>query len=277
VADAAGSTETSRDATKVERLLALISPAPIADNRFAIDVSEHVEGHLFGGLVAAQALHAAYTTVDGSRRAQSAHAYFLRRGRPELPIEFEVHRDTDGRSFSARRVAATQEGRPMFTMVCSFHVPEETERVLPSMPEGVADPTSLPIQLLHTLDGCFEVRHPEVAEVDDVEVGVPGLLWIRAAGPLPDDPMLHDCLLFYASDMGMPWNVMAPAHEHTIVSLDHAIWLHGSTRMDEWHHLALEPVALADSRGHYTGRMWHHSGAYVASLAQENLIRPITA
>jgi acyl-CoA thioesterase-2 len=200
----------------------------------------------------------------------------LRRGRPELPIEFEVHRDTDGRSFSARRVAALQEGRPIFTMVCSFHVPEATPRVLHPMPESVADPESWPLQTLHTLDGCFEVRHPEVERPPGVDGGVPASLWMRAVGPLPDDPMVHECLAFYVSDMGTPWNPVAPAHLNVIVSLDHAIWLHGATRMDEWHHVLLEPVALTDRRGFYTGRMWHHDGTHVASLAQEDLIRPIT-
>ena len=257
----------------VERILSVIAPEPVAEDRFAIDVSAYVQGHLFGGLVAAQSLYAAYETVDPERRAQSAHAYFLRRGRPELPIEFEVHRDTDGRSFSARRVAAIQEGEPIFTMVCSFNVLEDTEPMLQPFPEQVPEPSSLLVENVHTLDGCFEVRHGAVGSAERGP-GVPSRLWIRAAGPLPDDHVVHDCLLFYASDMGTPWDRIAPKDGHVIVSLDHAIWLHGSTRMDEWHHLALDPVALTHSRGYYTGRIWHRDGTHVASITQEDLIRP---
>ena len=265
--------DTRPTSTHVARLLSVISPEPVTRDRFAIDISAHVEGHLFGGIVAAQTLHAAYTTVEPGRRAHSAHVYFLRRGRPELPIEFEVHRDTDGRSFSARRVAAIQEGVPIFTMVCSFHVPEDTEPVLQPFPDEVPEPSSLPVENVHTLDGCFEVRHGAVAS-SGRGPGIPGQLWIRAVGPLPDDHVVHDCLLFYASDMGTPWDRIAPKEGHAIVSLDHAIWLHGSTRMDEWHYLSLDPVALTESRGYYTGRIWHRDGTHVASIAQEDLIRP---
>ena len=254
----------------------MICPEPTADDdRFVIDVSRYVEGHLFGGLVAAQSLYAAYETVDSARRAQSAHAYFLRRGRPELPIEFEVHRDTDGRSFSARRVAAVQEGLPIFTMICSFHVPEESETMLEPMPGGVATAGSLPPDTVHTLDGCFEIRH-ELAgrSPDDRDRRLPRQLWVRAVGPLPDDPMLHDSLLFYLSDLGTPWNQQLPEHLQIMTSLDHAVWLHQPVRMDEWHLMDLDHIALADARGFYTGRMWRHDGVHVASLAQENLVRP---
>lgn len=257
----------------IERLVALIGPEPIGENQFVIDISEHVEGHLFGGLVAAQALHAAYRTVAEDRRAHSAHAYFLRRGRPELPIEFEVHRDTDGRSFSARRVAAMQEGMPIFTMVCSFHVSEESTELLQPMPDDVEPPEAMGLDIKHSLGGCFEIHGGASAAGMPGDPRDSGRLWVRAVGPLPDDPMLHDCLRFYASDLGSPWNTRAPAHLRVMVSLDHAVWLHRRTRMDEWHYLDLEALALMDARGFYTGTMWHVDGSQVASIAQENLVR----
>ena len=39
-----------------------------------------------------------------------SHAYFLRSGTDEMPIEYRVKRDLDGRSFSNRRVVASQRG-----------------------------------------------------------------------------------------------------------------------------------------------------------------------
>jgi acyl-CoA thioesterase-2 len=47
--------------------------------------------------------------------------------------------------------------------------------------------------------------------------------------------------------------------------------------MDAWHYIELETTALADARGLYTGRVWHEDGTHVASLAQENLMRPTGA
>ena len=266
----------ARGPADVERLLTLIAPEAVGADRFAIDISEHVEGHLFGGLVAAQALHTAYATVDAPRQVQSAHAYFLRRGRPELPIEFEVHRDTDGRSFSARRVAATQEGLPIFTMVCSFHVPEDTVEVLIPMPDDVPPPAAMAIEEANDLGGCFEVRRLLQDGDGPWERRTTGRLWVRAASPLPDDQVVHDCVAFCASDLGTAWNILAPHHMRVLTSLDHAVWLHRRTRMDEWHHIDLEPSALSDARGLYTGKMWHRDGTQVASLAQENLLRPRT-
>ncbi|HVJ95262.1 MAG TPA: acyl-CoA thioesterase domain-containing protein, partial [Acidimicrobiia bacterium] len=65
---------------------------------------------LYGGQVAAQALRAAGATVPGERIPHSLHGYFLRRGKPEMPVLYHVDRDRDGGSFSARHVRAVQDG-----------------------------------------------------------------------------------------------------------------------------------------------------------------------
>ena len=58
---------------------------------------------LYGGQVAAQALRAAGLSVEPDRLPHSLHGYFLRRGDATRPTVFQVFRDRDGRSFSARR------------------------------------------------------------------------------------------------------------------------------------------------------------------------------
>ena len=257
-----------------ERLTEMVTPEPVGDQRFVVDVAGKLPRHLFGGLVAAQSLQVASTSVDPSRRVHSAHAYFLRRGDPQRPIEFEVHLDTDGRSFSARRVAAVQAGRPIFTMVCSFQVPEVTETALSPMPPDVPEPLEVDLWERHSMAGYLEVRRsPVTARAVGSMHGE--RLWIRAVGPLSDDAVLHDCLRFCASDMGTPW-MPAPGDGKALVSLDHAMWFHEWSRMDEWHYVDLEPHAFLSGRGFYTGRMWHHGGAQVASIAQENLVRATT-
>jgi acyl-CoA thioesterase-2 len=256
-----------------ERLTEMVTPEVVGEQRFRIDVAGMLPRHLFGGLVAAQSLEAASTTVDPTRRPHSAHAYFLRRGDPQRPIEFEVHLDTDGRSFSARRVAAVQDGRPIFTMVCSFQVPEDTETVLSPMPDDVPGPLETDLLVDHSMEGYLEVRQNRSTGRPDGSMQG-DQLWVRAIGPLADDPVLHDCLRFCASDMGTPWKP-APGERKALVSLDHALWFHERSRMDEWHYLDLEPHAFLSGRGFYTGRMWHHGGTQVASIAQENLVRSV--
>ncbi|MGE0305653.1 MAG: acyl-CoA thioesterase, partial [Acidimicrobiia bacterium] len=57
--------------------------------------------HLYGGLVAAQALRAAANTVPEGRLPHSIHGYFLRRGTRDRTNILRVDRDRDGRSYSA--------------------------------------------------------------------------------------------------------------------------------------------------------------------------------
>ncbi|HEY6531372.1 MAG TPA: acyl-CoA thioesterase domain-containing protein [Acidimicrobiales bacterium] len=259
-----------------ERVRRLLAPEALGDDRFAIDTSAHLSGHLFGGLVAAQSLHAAYSTVELPRRIQSVHMYFLRAGHPELPIEFELHRDTDGRSFSARRVVANQEGQAIFSMICSFHGPEQVPQVLPALPTDVTDPPAPEEAVTVDIDGLVELRRDLVEGDDHPDARVSQSMWVRALGPLPDDVVVHDCLLLYASDLGSPWHLARPEGTNVGPSLDHSVWVHQRTRMDEWHHLRHDPVALADARGLYTGRIWRADGTHVATVAQENLVRLIS-
>ena len=57
---------------------------------------------------------------------------------------------------------------------------------------------------------------------------------------MPDDPLLHSCVVTYASDMSLLDSVLEP---HTIrwddgvfmlASLDHCMWFHRQVRADEW-------------------------------------------
>jgi acyl-CoA thioesterase-2 len=63
---------------------------------------------------------AAGLTVPDGRRPHSLHGYFLRPGLVNRPVILRVDRDRDGRSFSARHVAAIQDGEVIFSMLASF-------------------------------------------------------------------------------------------------------------------------------------------------------------
>lgn len=79
---------------------------------------------VFGGQVVGQALYAAKETVPDERLVHSFHSYFLRPGDSKKPIIYDVETLRDGNSFSARRVAAIQNGKPIFYMTASFQAPE---------------------------------------------------------------------------------------------------------------------------------------------------------
>ena len=55
----------------------------------------------------------------------SLHGYFLRGGQADRPTILHVDRDRDGRSFSARHVAARQDGEVIMSLLVSFHVEED--------------------------------------------------------------------------------------------------------------------------------------------------------
>ena len=104
-------------------------------------------------------------------------------------------------------------------------------------------------------------------------------MWLRADGNLPDDPLLHVCLMTYASDMtlldtvllrhGLSW-----ADGHTSgASLDHAMWFHRPFRADRWLLYAQDSPVANGGRGLARGEVFTAEGELVVSVVQEGLIR----
>ena len=224
--------------------------------------------------MAGQALVAAGRTTEGDRPVHSLHAYFLRPGSPGVPIVYQVERVRDGRSFTTRRVTAVQQGRTIFNLTASFHKPEEGsfEHQLPPARE-VPDPESLPTvaqeikehlgALPEALERMarrqpFDIRYvdrlrwtPE--EIKDAEPR--SAVWMRAVGPLGDDPLVHTCALTYASDMTLLDAVRIPVEPlwgprgFDMASLDHAMWFHRPFRADEWFLYDQESPIATGGRG----------------------------
>jgi acyl-CoA thioesterase-2 len=224
---------------------------------------------LYGGQVAAQALRAAGLTVADGRVPHSLHGYYLRSGDAARPTIFRVDRDRDGRSFSARRVVAVQGGKVIFNMSASFHTPEkDTDRQMHRPPDvpapGGLSPAVLP--RLFSIDG----RVPPQPYPD---APWPTRFWARSAVRLPDDPLLHACVLTYVSDIFTGLSPVDHADVSCGPSLDHAVWFHRPVRLDEWVLMDLVPHTVAAGRGWYTGTIHGHDGVLAASLTQETLFR----
>src|SRR5262245_41770143 len=116
--------DASPSANPVADLVSLLDLERIEVNLFRGHSPDDGMKRVFGGQVIAQALVAAYRTVE-NRVCHSLHAYFIRPGDPTVPILYEVDRARDGKSFTTRRVVAIQHGEQIFNMAVSFHVPEE--------------------------------------------------------------------------------------------------------------------------------------------------------
>jgi acyl-CoA thioesterase-2 len=242
---------------------------------------------VYGGQVAAQALRAAGRTVPDDRTPHSLHGYFLRPGHAAEPIRYEVFLDRDGRSYSARRVVALQDGEVIFSMAASFHRRQAGPEVdhptpglpglsglpgLPGRPDGPGPPDSpdeLPVADLYPLPG-IDMRQPEQPYGAPVW---PTRFWARCTEAVGDDPLLHACVLTYVSDVSTGLTALPLAAESFGASIDHAVWFHRPARTDHWLLLDHVPRTVSGGRGWYTGSVTDPSGALMASLTQEAVVR----
>jgi len=229
---------------------------------------------LFGGEVAAQALMAAARTVPDDRLPHSLHGYFLRPGHPQRPVVFLVDRDRDGRSFSARRVAAQQNGEVIWEMSCSFHTVVDGPEYFPARQPDMLAPDRSPAADL-PWGQLLDVRVPPPPDGRPTRERTLDRVWTRVRVDLPDDPVLHACLHVFASDVSAGFGDLVTIDVPTFgPSIDHAVWLHRATRADEWVIWDCSAQKVGGQRGLYTGAAHTEAGELVLMLAQEMLLRP---
>jgi acyl-CoA thioesterase-2 len=276
----------------VDSLLTLLDLESIEVNIFRGGSPPAERQRVFGGQVAGQALVAAARTVEPETRVHSLHAYFLRPGDSRVPILYEVQRIRDGLSFTTRRVTAIQHGRAIFSLSASFQVPEDGFDHSAEMPE-VPAPESLPnLQerwaqaAAETGDGRFEFDLPfDLRNCDwgpeDRQKALPPYqrIWLKATGSLPDDPVLHACVLTYASDMTLLDTALlphglGPIDDVFMASLDHAMWFHRPFRADEWLLYAQDSPSASGGRGFARGSVFTADGKLAVTVVQEGLVRP---
>ena len=251
-------------------------------------------GRVFGGQVLAQAMIASGLTIeDPSRVVHSLHGYFLRPGDIELPITYTVDRLRDGRSFSTRRVQAFQKDQAIFSMIASFQDQDPGLEHQTDMPSDLPAPETLPTtaQLLGDNPNPvaqywaharpFDMRHvpsPVYLSVEGEHVAHQAI-WMKAIGPLPDEPQLHRAAIAYVSDYSILETIIrrhgiAWAHPGLkSASLDHAMWFHRDGRADEWMLYVQESPSAQGGRGLALGRIYSRDGRLLASVAQEGMIR----
>jgi acyl-CoA thioesterase-2 len=253
---------------------------------------------VFGGQVAAQALAAASQTVPAEVSAHSLHAYFLLPGDTAIPIVYDVERIRDGRSFATRRVVARQHGTSIFYLTASFHLAEiglDHQDQMPDVPPPEDCPTMGDLFRKITRRADDRSWEREWAALDVRYAGdsrsSPRLssdaeparaqIWIKAAGPVPDDRICNTCVLAYASDLTLlgvslvPHHVLIVSPQIQPASLDHTMWFHRPFRVDDWLLYDQHSPSASGARGFALGRVFSRDGRLVASVAQEGLIRPL--
>lgn len=280
-------------ASPLDDLVALLDLEIIEVNIFRGHSPEENQVRVFGGQVAGQSLVAASRTVDeNARHVHSLHAYFLRPGDPTAPILYQVDRLRDGRSFTTRRVAAIQHGEVIFNLHASFHSPEPGPDWQITSPPGLQDPSTLPD--FKTRMAPFKEQMGEWYDrprpIDLRYVGGSPLerrgtessgqqVWLRADGSLPNDPVLHACIVTYASDMTLLDTTLLPhglgwsEGGIQMASLDHAMWFHRPFRADDWLLYDQLAISTSNARGLAGGSIYTQGGQLAVTVVQEGLIR----
>jgi len=272
------------------------SSDPVADLVKLLDI-ERIEVNLFrgvspddgvkrvfGGQVIAQALVAAYRTVE-NRVCHSLHAYFIRPGDPNVPILYEVDRARDGKSFTTRRVTAVQHGEQIFNLAASFQVPEEgfvhqSPMPVVKMPDELKSEDELRAMAKDHIPKEFQKQFARPRPIELNKTEAKKQMWMRVRGKVDaNDVALQQCLLAYASDMGILDTATKPHGVNwftggvQMASLDHSMWFHEPFDISDWLLYTMDSPSASGARGFNRGEVFTEAGKLVASVTQEGLMR----
>lgn len=280
---------------RVGALLRLLDVEPMRERLFQGMRKPGGRGRVYGGQVVAQALAAAVKTVGPDRLVHSLHAYFMRPGDEDYPIDYRVEIDFDGRSFCNRRVVAVQKDLPILNLVASFQRPEDGVTHQVAMPD-----VPPPEDLLDQVDYAHMHRDmiPEdiyrfLTRPNPIQwrpIGTPiffrrekaepsSSLWVKTVAPVDADEQTHRTILAFISDMGLlatsalPHGLSSATHSMKMMSIDHAMWFHEDVRADEWLLYTMDSPWSGHARGFNRGMFFRRDGTLVASCSQEGLIR----
>ena len=273
--------------------MAVLDLRRLSEREFEADSLPMPGGRAYGGQVLAQSLLAAGHTVDDDRQMHSMHGYFLRPGDASRPINFEVEVLRDGRSFSARRTHAFQDGKPILSMIASFQLPQEGPEHAVTMPEVPGpDAVASGVDLLAPFEGDaradywlkrtpFDLRHVEgslLFQPDDRPKQYQ-TTWVRLRRRIDASDLMHRALLAFACDQvmlepllrrhGASWQTPGLS----FASLDHAMWWHRPARADEWLLSVQDAPTAQGGRGLGGAWIFSEDGRLVASASQEGMFR----
>lgn len=288
------------DAVTLEDFLRLVDLDPLdgtaADvTRWVGAVQQQPAGRVYGGLLLAQAVVAGGRTVAEGQELLGLQAEFVQGVPTDRPILWEVERVSGSASMSLRRATARdEEGRELFTATTRWG---QVRSDLPSFdrsaarsvpgPDGLAgidqrfgDDDRVPSwwRRPRPVDFRPTVEPPYVRSGERPEGPGRQSVWVRAAGTLPDDPVVEAALLAYLTDMSLLEGAFlvlgAPRHApgSKILSLSHSLVLHGRPGLGDWHQFDATVATMAHGRVLGSGEIFDVEGRLVASAAQLGLV-----
>jgi acyl-CoA thioesterase II len=233
----------------------------------------------FGGQLLAQMVVAADRTVP-DKTVKSLHAVFVRPVELDAPMSLDVDVMHTGRLYASLTVSIVQQER-----LCVRGLV-----LLDTADVELAAHTSLPPRAVHpdedgvhsTLGAAETCVLPEGDLVDAVGPGRPEMLvWVRFAGIPPDDG-LNRALLAYASEPFFFGAALRPHGSSESISstglapavITHTLTFHGPVSAADWNLLHITSPHVGRGRIFGHGEVFSEAGEFVASVSQENQLRP---
>jgi acyl-CoA thioesterase-2 len=272
-------------ASSLSEVLDSLRLTRVSDTSFTGTQLDAPGNHILGGHIAAQALFAAGQTAPG-RAPHSMHTYFLRPGDASRPVEFEVVHLQQGRTFSALRVTARQDGEVLMELMASFSAAHEQFEYQPPMP-AIPEPESLPYVAPHFAEtseagagqwASMRWYERRIADIHSATSTLPPArtrIWWRPDGKVPDDALLASCLTAYLSAV----TLTEPAHAARPIAggsalRDHALWFHRPAVLTDWLLFDQSAPSSADGRCLAGGLMFNRGGDLVCTVKQELYFLP---
>jgi acyl-CoA thioesterase len=266
---------------ELDDLLAVLRLEEVGERSYRAQNAQLTGGSVvFGGQLLAQSIVAG-GLVDPSKDVKSIHTIFSKGASLDQPLEIDVDVMATGRAFASSSVTIRQGERICTRSLVLLSAAEpdlirHQDDAPPVAPPAEATPSS------HGT-GFWELATVGGVDIADPDaVGPPELrVWTRFPGA-PDDPTTSRALLAFASDGFLIGAAMRP-HEgvgqsmaHVSISttvVTHTLSFHEPFDAGDW--------MLMDQRSPYAGRgrsygradVYAADGRYVASFAQENMIR----
>jgi acyl-CoA thioesterase II len=267
-------------------IVATLQVEQIDDGHFVATQLDNAVHHIVGGHIAGQALMAASRTAPG-RTPHSVHVYYLRAGDARRPVEFQVVRSRDGGTLSTRQVTARQDGEVLLEALASFSAPVVGLDYHVAMVD-VPDPESLPPVQQQLAPYAaehrghwvrpqpFELRYVDPPPRLALELPEPSpriRMWWRPTEPVPDDEVLHSCLLTYLSGTTMLETAITMRRATPLSTfsalIDHALWFHRPVDMSDWVLSDQFSPSAIGGRGLATSTMYNRAGHVVCIATQE--------
>lgn len=224
---------------------------------------------VFGGFIMATALRAAAATVSREVPPTAMRCSLPRAASTASPLELQVERLRDGRTFTLRQVLVRQEGKLVGVVHCSFVVPSEgpTWWTPPTVESPTLEECEPCISSLAASHG-FEIRRAKV-----VPDNWSHPMWVHTPGAASGNYALQAAAVAAMSDFAAG-NACAPSHmdlpRSSSVTLEHSVDFHVLNGVDDWLLLDAQPMAVASGRGFMSGALWTRNGSRIASIHQTN-------